>query len=390
MDTRMFTDLLTETFQKIQDPLAPMRQKAWDRFLEMGLPDRSDEAFKYIPLDRLYEENFVSGQSIAEQKYGIVFDNGRFRPDLSLLPPQVIVLPLSDALRTYGGFLQNRWSKTLKTETDPFALLNLAVHPQGVFIYVPPKTVISEPIQCFFTASEGSISFPRIEVCVAEGASLSWITIPFSGKWICPAIDVSVEERAEFRHYEVDSHSQWYLGSLRATLKKESHLSHIQVLKNTGISRRSLKVHLGGEQANVSLQGLCQLKDKSQAHAYVIVEHAMPHTHSMQKFKAALSDLSKSSFEGKIYVHPIAQKTQAYQLSNTLLLGEHALSYARPNLEIFADDVKASHGATVSQLNSEQLFYLKSRGLNDAVAKQLLLEGFCREITGQIPYDISL
>ncbi len=389
MDTRMLIDTLTESFQAVSDP---MRQKAWDRFLEMGLPERDDEAFKYIPLHRLYEEKFTPPQEnelpASQFDHYIVFVDGHFRPDLSALPPKVIVLPIAEAMRTYGAFLQNRWSRSLKTETDPFALLNLALHPQGVFVYIPPKMIVEKPIQCLFISSGETISFPRIELCVAAGASVDWITTPLSGKWICPSIDVSVEEGAQFRHFEVDSKSQWYLGTLRAALKKDSRLFHVQVVANEGISRRSLRVHLGGENADVSLQGLSQLGGKNQAHAYVTVEHAMPHCRSMQKFKAALSDLSKSSFEGKIYVHPIAQKTEAYQLSNTLLLGEHALSYARPNLEIFADDVKASHGATVSQLSCEQLFYLKSRGLSDPLAKQLLLAGFCREITSQIPYDI--
>ncbi|MBS0615306.1 MAG: SufD family Fe-S cluster assembly protein [Verrucomicrobia bacterium] len=371
----MLIDRLTETFLEIQDPLSSLRRKAWDRFQEMGLPDSSDEAFKYVPMERLYEEDFAPERQ----------DVSHF---VSSPDPRVIVLPITDALRTYGGFLQNRWSKILKTETDPFALLNLALHSQGVFIYVPPKTIIEEPLRCVFEGK--GTYFPRIEIFLAEGSSLSLITTPMSGQLVCPLIDASVEEGAQFYHYEIDAHSQWHLGSLRAALKKDSRMTHIQVVKNAGISRRSIHVHLGGENAEVSLQGLCQLGGKSQAHTYATVEHARPHTRSMQKFKAALSDLSKSSFEGKIYVHPIAQKTEAYQRSSTLLLGEHALSYARPNLEIFADDVKASHGATVAQLNREQLFYLRSRGLNDTLAKQLLLDGFCREITSQIPYDFSI
>jgi Fe-S cluster assembly protein SufD len=121
-----------------------------------------------------------------------------------------------------------------------------------------------------------------------------------------------------------------------------------------------------------------------------MVEHIAPHTRSRQHFKAILRDRSRSSFEGKILVRPEAQKTQAYQLNNHLLLSEEALSFAKPNLEIFADDVKASHGATVSQLNEEELFYFRCRGFPLVVAQEMLAEGFCNEILHAAPNGIVL
>ena len=119
----------------------------------------------------------------------------------------------------------------------------------------------------------------------------------------------------------------------------------------------------------------------------MFVEHAAPHARSLQKFKGVLKDTAQSSFEGKIFVRPEAQKTEAYQLNHNLLLSEGAIAHAKPNLEIFADDVKASHGATFAQVDEEQLFYLKSRGISAEVASQLLIGGFMQEMIDQIPHD---
>jgi Fe-S cluster assembly protein SufD len=132
---------------------------------------------------------------------------------------------------------------------------------------------------------------------------------------------------------------------------------------------------------------LWDLQGGSQAHTHVFVEHAAPHARSLQKFKGVLKETSQSSFEGKIFVRPEAQKTEAYQLNHNLLLSEGAVAYAKPNLEIFADDVKASHGATFAQVDDEQLFYLKSRGISTDVASQLLIRGFMQEMIDQIPHD---
>src|SRR5262249_47004993 len=126
------------------------------------------------------------------------------------------------------------------------------------------------------------------------------------------------------------------------------------------------------------------------AHTHAIVEHQAPHTTSMQRFKGVLNGHSQSSFEGKILVHPEAQKTQAYQLNNNLLLSRGAIAQSKPNLEVFADDVKASHGATFSQLERDKLFYLNTRGIDFNLARRLLIWGFCREMIEGIPYHSLL
>lgn len=187
--------------------------------------------------------------------------------------------------------------------------------------------------------------------------------------------------------FEGKGHVQLYLGqgarakisgknlSIAANLKKDSFLKMVLFPENV-----SVKVELAEEQAEVQLFGLAKLKDKEQSHVNILIEHQAPNTRSRQLFKNVLFDQSKATFEGKIYVHSIAQKTQAYQRNSNLLLSDEATAHAKPNLEIFADDVKASHGATFGQLDEEEMFYLRSRGLSRQDAQEWLIDGFCKEI----------
>jgi Fe-S cluster assembly protein SufD len=158
------------------------------------------------------------------------------------------------------------------------------------------------------------------------------------------------------------------------------------LLDGSKATRHDIAVQCNGEGASATLKGLWMLKNSERAHIHSLVEHNAPHTQSSQLFKGILRDASQSSFNGKIYVHPIAQKTQSYQLSKHLLLGDAAVAHTEPNLEIGADDVKASHGATIARPDEAQLFYLKSRGVDEEAAKQLLVHGFYQEILSEVPY----
>ena len=383
--------------------LKGMREKAWDHFLELGLPEKSDEPFRYVPLKRLYELSFKeaafapSKEEVLTHIYPecrgsyLVFVNGAYSPelsDLSCLSKKIVALPIADAMRSYGPFLQSRWSKALKEETDPFAVLNLAVHPQGLFFYVPPKCVLEKPIQTLFLSSEGSFAPARLQLFLASQTEVQWISTIAGDGIHHTLLDVALEDGASFQQTEVPRKGNgWHLNFLRATLKRDSRLKYFALTEGPRLTRHSLRAQILGENADVLLQGLWDLQGGSQAHTHVFVEHAAPHARSLQKFKGVLKETSQSSFEGKIFVRPEAQKTEAYQLNHNLLLSEGAVAYAKPNLEIFADDVKASHGATFAQVDDEQLFYLKSRGISTDVASQLLIRGFMQEMIDQIPHD---
>lgn len=400
-----FLDCLHRYFDKRRglDLLKGMREKAWDHFLELGLPEKTDEPFRYVPLRRFYELEpretvlNVTKEEVLKSIYPecrgsyLVFVNGVYTPelsDLSGISKKIVALPIADAMRSYGPFLQSRWSKALKEETDPFAVLNLAAHPQGLFFYVPPKVVVEKPIQTLFLSSEGAFAPARLQLFLASQTEVQWISTIAGEGLHNTLVDVALEDGASFDQTEVPHQAKgWHLNYLRATLKRDCRLKYFALSRGSNITRHSLRAQIQGENADVLLQGLWDLQETSQVHTHVLVEHAAPHSRSLQKFKGALKGTAQSSFEGKILVRPEAQKTEAYQLNHNLLLSEGAIAHAKPNLEIFADDVKASHGATFAQVDEEQLFYLKSRGISAEEASLLLIRGYMQEMIVQIPHD---
>lgn len=390
-----------------QDPLKKVRTRAWDRFLELGVPDRKTEVFRYIPLHKLFCRPFTlktsSTLSNIEESIlpecpqsVIVFVNGTFRPDLSktyALPNKVVLTTLADAMKTYGSFLNNQWARSIKEEQDPFANLNMSLHSEGAFLYIPPKTIFDIPVQILNIVEEGfnGWAMPRLQVFVG---SQSEVKLHITHDIKTPAsyvvnnvVEFAIEDNA---HVNVTQTSRrtgseaWLMEALRATLKRNSSFKCVNVTSGSQTTRHDYRVALAGEGSEALLNGLWMLQGSNEAHIHVLVEHQAPHCHSNQFFKGVLTDKSRSSFEGKIYVFEEAQKTEAYQLNQNLVLSDDAIAYSKPNLEIFADDVKASHGATVGQLEPEELFYLRTRGFSSTEAKNLLIASFCREVTDML------
>lgn len=390
----LFIDSLPE-----ESFLKTIREKAW---VQASLPDRTHEAFQYLPLRELYlnsyprtlsfidEEKIAAYLYLETQKSYLVFVNGNYYPSLSQLPDPLIVSSLPEAFSAYGQFLKNRFTKQLAEENDPFALLNTALHAPGAFIYLPPKVKLASPIQIlhFYTGS----AFPRLQFFIGAGAEAHLIsrTISLSEApfWASALVDIALEEGAFLHHTDLIDLpvENWHFGAVRASLKNNSHYQSCSFHRGAKSIRQDYKVALLGENARAHLQGLNLLSGKNQAHTHILMQHLAPHCHSMQSFKKVLYDQSQSSFQGQIYVHQKAQKTAAYQINNNLILGPGAIANSKPNLKIFADDVKASHGATVGQLDQQALFYLRTRGLNEEEASRFLVRSFCQEAIDAIPY----
>lgn len=376
-------DLLEEKFEErlaSNDPLLSWKQKSWDRLLELGWPKEA-VSFKDLPFSK--EPGSISFTSI--HPYPLVFIDGFFDETHSRIPPGIIALPLEQAIRPYGIFLQNRLTKALKEESDPFVLLNGAFQGRAVFLYVPPKIEAKITVELLFTKEE--VASPRLMLYLGRGARLE-IEMETRNPGISNAhFDAVLDLGAECVVKEISRKAPQgtRFQSIRASLKRDSRFAMHLYSEGAFLARTSLKVQLLEENSETLLQGLCKLGDQRQHQIYSQVEHLAPHTRSRQHFKAVLHDKSRFHFEGKIYVHPIAQKTESYQLSNNLLLSDEAFASCKPNLEVLADDVKASHGATIAQLNVEDLFYLRSRGLSLEEAKQCLIEGFCSELIHCLP-----
>ncbi len=384
-----------------------LREKGWRQFEALGIPSKKHEAYRYLPLSRLHQQNFLfakdaplSKEEIAQAvnpaalHSHIVFVNGFFRSDLSDvsgLGSQVQLMTLSDAMRSHASFLTNRLGKAISEEKDPFAALNAAAHGEAMFLYVSPKATLENPVQCIYvhTYKEGGfLSSPRLHLFLGKNSDVKWITTSYGAGDINSVFDVALEEESHLRlfHQIAPSQNCWHFESVRAILKKRSHLQSVSTSLGKGCARQDYRLLLAGEGSEAHMFGLTALKENAHSHAHLLVEHAAPHTQSMQRFKTLLDNTSQSSFEGKIFVRKEAQKTQAYQLNNNLLLDDRTVANSKPDLEIFADDVKASHGVTVSQLDQALLFYLKTRGISEHLAKNLLTAGFCQEILKEIPY----
>jgi Fe-S cluster assembly protein SufD len=393
------------------DSLHKIRAKGWERLLELGLPTRKTEVYRYIKLRSLFSENYIqsaprtiSAETIAQHIYPecqgsvLVFVNGHFMPSLSqmsALPPKLIISTLVEASRTYSALLNNHWTKAMKEETDSFVAVNAALQSDGAFLYITPKTIIEQPLQILHlidTRDQPMMLLPRLHVFAGAQSqtniAVSHVCLSGTHYFINGATDVTLDEAANVRLTQStlhDSPDVWHFDALRVSLKRNANFTSTHVTNGGQTVRNDYRIALLGENSEAALNGLCMLGGKREAHANVLIDHQAPRCRSMQLFKGVLNDVSRSSFEGKIFVRQAAQKTEAFQLNKNLLLGERCHADSKPNLEIFADDVKASHGATIGQLDKEQLFYLTTRGIPPRIAKGMLVHGFYQDVIEQIP-----
>lgn len=391
-----------------ENSLKAMRIKAWDRFLTLGLPESHSEGWGSVKLRKLFMKNFDLASPELFQKKEIasyllpgceerclVFVNGCYQKELSRLEgleKEVQVFDLEEASSVYGSFFNHYWVKSIKEEKDPFAALNAALGKKGLFLYVPPKRLLERPIQILHLIDAPSpiMAFPRIHVLAGAHAQCQMIFTPHllsEGHWVNQCVEILAEDGAQIRLWQKHTGLNplsWYFEAYRVQLKRDSFLKTVAFSKGAETSRMDYKVLLAGENSEADLRGLSFLDQKRESHIHILMDHQAPYCRSNQLFKSVLKDLSRTSFEGKIYVQQEAQKTQAFQLNNNLLLSEGAIADSKPNLEIFADDVKASHGATVGQLDPEHMFYLKTRGFSSSEAEEILIKGFCQEILDEM------
>lgn len=394
---------LYQTIDK-SEPLARLRAKGWDHFEELGLPTKKNEAFQYVRLQPILEKSLNIAKSVdltaADiaplvlpecKKSFAVFVNGHL--DLSLscfegLPKKVVAISLQEALRSFGSFINNQVVKNLHEEIDPFAALNAAFIQKSLFLYAPPNTVFNAPFQILQVIDgENQLICPHIEFFFGALSEAQVVTTVHYRKgddnFLNTATHFSLEEGAKISYSRLVLETpvkNWHFDATRAVLKRDSSLNTYILQDGAERYRDDYKISLVGANAEAHLYGAALLKENRESHTHVLMDHQAPECRSTQLFKGVLDDSSHASFEGKIYVHRIAQKTGAFQMNNNLLLSKGARAESKPNLEIFADDVKASHGSTVGRLDKDQLFYLQARGLSLETAKNLLVRGFSAEV----------
>jgi Fe-S cluster assembly protein SufD len=413
-----YTDLYNRSIGKIRERSTPFinsfREEAIKKFSRLGVPDRRNEAYRYTNLDLFFRHEYKSyfmpepdDFRHAEQfscevedldVHNLVLLNG-FYPThngkLQVLPTGVVIGSLNEAAIKYGQIVEKHYGKYADSDTDGLIHLNTAMASDGMFIHVPRGKVLDKPVQIVnLVASEEDIFVQHRNLIVVEENAEATIIIcdhtlsPM--KFLTNAVtEVYVGANARFNIVRVQNEHNNAAKLTHTFIHQErsSYASSNNITLHGGLVRNSTYHYLGGEGADTHSAGL-YLTDKSQhVDNYVNIDHAFPNCTSNQLFKGVLDDVGTGAFNGRILVRPDAQGTRAYQSNNSILLTDAAKMDTKPQLEIFADDVKCSHGATIGQLDQDALFYLISRGIDRREARLMLMFGFAHEVIQGIPVE---
>jgi Fe-S cluster assembly protein SufD len=416
--TEKYLKLYHDNIEKISANSSPylnsFREEAFGRFSEMGIPTKKDEDYKYTNLNLFFDHDYAS-YFIPEAEdfkkaeefrcditdldaHGIVLLNGFYptiNEKLRQLPSGVWIGSLNEAARKFPEIIERHYGKYAHSDTDGLVHLNSAMASDGVFVYVPEGVVLSKPVQVvnLVQSEVDSFSQHRNLIIVEKRAEFSIIVCDHTlspKKFLTNAVtEVFVGENAHFDLIRVQNEHNAACKITHTFIHQErnSVASSNNMTLHGGLIRNSTHHYLGGEGAESHSYGLF-LADKWQhIDNFVNVDHAFPHCTSNQLFKGVLDDMSTGTFNGRIYVRPDAQGTLAYQRNNNILLTDDAKMDTKPQLEIYADDVKCSHGATVGQLDGDALFYLQSRGINKREARLMLMFGFAHEVIQNIKIE---
>ena len=406
------------TFSAQQDAeslpwLTAHRQSAFDQFQEAGFPTRRHENWKYTDVSRITKTGFVTADAThniiqahdldslkfsTENSHELVFINGQFSAEHSntgSLPGGVVLGSLRDALINTPALLESSLNQCLDSNNHVFAALNTAFFNDGAFIYVPDNLVIEDPIVVYFvsTSTESKLTTaPRNLIVLGKNAQANVIE-SFHGlkdvvSFTNTITEIEIADGAVLEHYKVQQENtdSFHIGGTHLKQHRNSRVESHSISLGGAIVRNDIVTELADEGAEIILNGLYMGNGSQHVDNHTLVNHSKPHTQSEENYRGVLDGRAQGVFNGKVIVHKDAQKISAAQSNANLLLSDHAEIDTKPELEIYADDVKCSHGATIGQLDSNMLFYLRSRGLDEETAKSLLTFAFADEVISRIKF----
>jgi Fe-S cluster assembly protein SufD len=394
--------------------LHPIRQAASTHFAELGFPTTRDEAWRFTNVAPLAKTPFQRsslpvkelGADVIEQlcrcswaRHRLVFVNGRLAQDDSAtesLPEGVVITGLSDALKSRRELVEPHLTRHADYEAHPFVALNTAFIEDGAFIYLPKNVVIEGPILMLFISTgdpQPTVSHPR-NLIIADANSQARIVESYIGlegaSYLTNAVtEIVLGENAVVNHCKLQQESLegFHVATLQVHQERSAAFSDFSVSVGGALVRNDVGVKLDGDGAECALDGFYIARGRQHVDNHTRIEHAKPHGTSREFYKGILDEHARAVFDGTIVVRPGAQKTDAKQTNKNLLLSTDALVNTNPRLEIFADDVKCSHGATIGQLDADALFYLRSRGIDLETARHLLTYAFATDILGRIKVE---
>ncbi len=384
------------------------RAQALERANALTVPTSRDEEWRFTDISALTKLNFrpaadaprltmadISGFVVPEAIARLVFVDGVFAPALSAvtgLPQGVVVASLATALDAHAAAIEPHLARHASFEGEVFPALNTAFLREGAFIWVAGNRKYPAPIQLLFVATQAGIAaYPRCLVIAEAGSECTliedYVSLGDAVYFNNVVTEVVVGEGAQVRHVRVQGEAAgaYHIATCAAILAKDARYASHTVTLGARLSRFNLGIVQQGDGAEVVLDGLAIIAGRQLADTHSLMDHARPHGRCRQVHKCIVDGGAHAVFNGKIVVRPGAQLTDSSQQSRCLLLSDRAHVDAKPQLEIFADDVKCAHGAAIGQIDAEQLFYLRSRGLPEPRARKLLTYAFAAELIGRIP-----
>lgn len=409
----MDTTYIKARFDQLQlnkkgNQLDALRQDAFNDFSKWGIPNSKHEEWKYTRIGGVFNKDYVfagiagtptlKASSLDavrlpghDQANELVFVNGLYSTELSSIRSKALkVLPLEEAAAgEFAEIVAANLGHSAKYLKDGINALNTAFVQGGVFVHVKKGQVPGHPVYVYHISDAGAANVfaqPRSLVHIAENAQLQMVetyaTIGASESFTNQVMEIVVEKDALLEFYKIQNdaagNNQVSTTHIRQTGKSYTHIVTISL--NGGIVRNNLNVVLEAEYCEAHLYGLYFQGGKTHIDNHTVVDNVKPHCLSNELYKGVMNDSSSAVFNGKIFVQPQAQKINAYQSNKNILLSPDASVNTKPQLEIFADDVKCSHGCTIGQLDEDGLFYLQSRGISETIAKSLLVHAFAIDI----------
>jgi Fe-S cluster assembly protein SufD len=391
-------------------PIHQIRKAAISEFEQTSLPTSADEAWKTVNVSMLSQSDFSLAQPHAEgsitaetlapyllpDTIQLVFINGYFAKDLSQisdLPDGVRAESLAEALNNNPDTVPEQFSHVVGSEQLTFTTLNTAFLQDGAYIHIAKNTVCERPIHLLFLSqaeNTPTVTHTR-NLIIAEDNSQLTLIETYAGINEQTYLTNSVTEflagdNAQIDHYklELETLQGIHIANQHAKLGRSTNITSHAFSIGGAFVRNDVSAHLAGEGCEATVNGLYLLEGNQHIDNYTLLEHAEPHCPSHELYKGILGDRSRAIFRGKILVHQKAQHTDAYQKNENLLLSDNARVNTKPQLEIYADQVKCSHGAIIGQLNDDALFYLQARGISKTEAQSMLLKAFADDIVDRV------
>jgi Fe-S cluster assembly protein SufD len=408
-EARPYLDAFGRTKRDEPEWLGRERQRALSRFAELGFPSRKSESWRYLDLQPLQRQPLLpaeppaaahdvaraqlAGLELPRSSARLVIVDGRFSPDLSRidrLPAGVWFGAAHGAIPEREDLFRELTDELSGDAAHPFAALNAAFFADGFVLDVGAGVRLEEPIEIMHLASGGNPAAYHTRSLIRLGEeSRATLLETYAGEgryWRNDVVAMRLRNNAELTRAVLveEAASAVHLAEVEATVGPKAQFSGFALLLGGGTVRHEASVKMTGEGAHCRLDGAFIVSGSEEANIVTTVDHQVPHGETRELFKGVAAGRAHGAFQGKITVAEHAQKVDAHQLSRNLILGGRAVIDTKPELQIYADDVKCSHGASVGELDEVALFYLRSRGIPDAEARHMLVEGFLREPVEEI------